>query len=82
MTIDMSRFYLVIRHGSNAANQSMCQRAVLGIVEADNKTEARELAESKWTVYNNQHLEILTADESTDEDWNAAQETVDAIYGE
>lgn len=37
--------YVVIRHGSNAFNQPMSSRSVLGVVEAKNKKEARETAE-------------------------------------
>lgn len=41
--------FIVVRHGSNAANQHMRMRKVLGTVEAANQ----------WTCYNNQRFEVI-----------------------
>lgn len=57
--------FIVVRHGSNAANQSMTLRKVLGTVEADNAAQAREMAGEKWTCYNNQHFELIDLDGRT-----------------
>lgn len=70
-----STHFLVIRHGANAANQSMLQRQVLGIVEAEDIHEARKLANDSWTVYNNQRLEIQTTEEASEEEWLLGQQS-------
>ena len=66
--------FLIKRHGSNSANQPVCQVAVLGIVEAESFAEARQLATQQFGCYNNQHLEILGEDEASTEGWNEAVE--------
>lgn len=73
--------YIVIRHGSNSANQSMCQEAVVGIIEANNKKEAKEEAYNKWTFYNNQYPEIKTFSEATKLEKEVAMEinAIDSI---
>ncbi len=48
----------VFRTGSNSANQNMTHRMWLGIVEADDKDQAKEVAEDTWTFYNNQFIEV------------------------
>lgn len=51
--------YIVLRHGSNKANQSMTQTAVIGSIEAKSREEARERFNDEnptVTVYANQHL--------------------------
>ena len=53
--------YLVTRHGSNAANQSMTPEAILGWVEAKNRTEAAEKAADRYTCYNNQFFSFKPA---------------------
>lgn len=55
----MSKTYIVVRHGSNAANQSMRNRMVLGTVTAETWAEAKSAAAEKWTFYNNQHSELI-----------------------
>ncbi len=80
--------YIVRRHGSNAANQSMTQIAVVGSVEAKNRKEAREkFTEENPTVavYNNQFLEFVPLSKATQEDQEAANECdvlneVDGVY--
>lgn len=49
--------YLIKRHGSNAANQSMTPVAILGWVEAQSQIAAIDAALARWTCYNNQHFE-------------------------
>lgn len=39
-TKDMTTKYLLIRYGANAANQSMCARMPVAIVDAPNRSEA------------------------------------------
>lgn len=51
--------WIVLRHGSNAANQSLCQTAVVGVVQARNKREAANKFAHSVTVYANQFLEFL-----------------------
>lgn len=67
--------YVVIRHGSNAFNQPMSSRSVLGVVEAKNKKEARETAEKKFTFYVNQRCEVICESKAKVSDWNAALES-------
>jgi hypothetical protein len=51
--------FIAIRYGSNAANQSMCNRAVIGVIVAESEDRAREVAEAEWTFYNNQYLSLI-----------------------
>lgn len=57
-TFDGSRTWIVTRHGSNAANQSMTPKLILGSVEAETETEARELASAEFHCYANQFLSL------------------------
>jgi hypothetical protein len=56
-----SYVYAVYRYGSNAANQSMCNKMVVGTIEAASRAEACRLMSDKVTVYRNQHLEAVPA---------------------
>jgi len=51
--------YAVYRHGSNAANQSMCPKMLVGTIEAINRKEACERMASRVTVYSNQWLSAI-----------------------
>lgn len=56
--------YTIFRHGSNAANQHLCERSAVCQVEARNRDAAVEEAldlekEGRFTLYANQHLEAL-----------------------
>ena len=65
--------YLVYRHGSNAANQSMTPVAAVAIVDAATEKDARNLAAECVNCYANQHLELVAESDLTDsqiEDWN------------
>ena len=66
--------YLILRHGSNGANQSMIQTMPVCFVEADNSDDAKNLALKKVTVYHNQQLEVLAEPEVDNDDWNNAVE--------
>ena len=48
--------YAIYRHGSNAANQSLCNKMIVGTITATNRKEACERMASRVTVYNNQWL--------------------------
>jgi hypothetical protein len=52
----MMRPYIVYRHGSNAANQSMTPLMPVGIWEADSREEAIRRAAMEVVIYANQHL--------------------------
>lgn len=62
--------YLIYRHGSNAANQSMTPKMAVGIVEADTYDEARRIAGEQVNCYANQHLELVAEDDADTDDWN------------
>lgn len=65
--------YLIYRHGSNAANQSMTPVAAVAIVDAASEADAIRIAGENLTCYNNQFFEaVLEADldENQCEDWN------------
>ena len=51
--------YVVYRHGSNAANQHMCNKIIVGTIEAANRKEACKLMHDRVTVYNNQWLSAI-----------------------
>jgi hypothetical protein len=66
--------YLVYRHGSNAANQSMTPTMAVAIIDAETEDAAREVARENVNCYANQYLEFVAESELTDdqaEDWNA-----------
>lgn len=66
--------YLIKRHGSNAANQSMLQTMVLGTVEAPDNEAARDLAKRRWTFYNNQRIEVIPLSRAAKTDRLQAEE--------
>ena len=66
--------FIVVRYGSNAANQSMCDRAVVGVVLAHDEDHARKIAAVEWTCYNNQHLVFLRPSEASYADKREAAE--------
>jgi hypothetical protein len=65
----MQRF-LIYRNGSNAANQSMCDRIAVAIVTANDAQEARSIAEENVLFYANQTSEAVTEEEADADDWN------------
>jgi len=53
--------YVIFRHGSNAANQSLCPVAIVATVEAKNRKEAKaseEYTDALASCYFNQFLEL------------------------
>ena len=56
-----SYVYAVYRYGSNAANQSRCNKMVVGTIEATSRAEACRLMADEVTVYHNQRLEAVPA---------------------
>jgi len=65
----MKRF-LIYRNGSNAANQSMCDRMAVAIVTAAYEDEARRIAEENVNFYANQTSEAVAEEEADKDDWN------------
>ncbi len=53
--------YVVYRHGSNAANQSMCNKRIVGTIKATSRKEACKLMAGRVTVCHNQRLEAVPA---------------------
>ncbi len=74
--------YIVKRHGSNAANQSMRMVAVLGTVKAHDYNAARKIATTRWSCYNNQHFELIDLDGRTRKADREAAEKADAAMQE
>lgn len=66
--------WIVTRHGSNAANQSMTPFAILGTVEAETEAEAMSIAAEKYHCYANQRLTLENWREADSEDCNIASE--------
>ncbi len=62
--------FLVYRNGSNAANQSMCNRMAVAIVTAEDASNARSIAEENVTFYANQSSEAVEESEADADDWN------------
>ncbi len=54
-----SYVYAVYRYGSNAANQSRCNKMLVGTIKAGNRAEACERMADEVTVYHNQHLKAV-----------------------
>ena len=63
--------YLIYRHGSNSANQSMCNTMAIAIVEAASKEAAIAIVAEDHTVYANQFLSAVPESKASREDWNA-----------
>ena len=66
--------YVAVRHGSNSANQSMCNRAVLFLVDAQDKRVAHSLVMEIETFYNNQRLELIPQSKASKADYMEALE--------
>lgn len=66
--------YLVIRHGSNGANQPMTQSMPICFVTASDADQARKLAAKRHTVYNNQFLQLVKEADCDPDEWNVAVE--------
>jgi hypothetical protein len=68
--------FIVVRHGSNSANQPMRHRAVIGVIVAKDEEQATEVAEAQpsFKCYNNQHLELIQAKDASRADKLEARE--------
>jgi hypothetical protein len=51
--------YVILRHGSNGANQHLTQTMVVGLIEARNRRAAVDAAADQWTCYNNQYFDPI-----------------------
>lgn len=65
----MSRF-LIYRHGSNAANQHLCNKMAVAIVRAESVEDARRVAEENVVFYANQTSEAVSEADADPADWN------------
>ena len=71
--------YVIYRHGSNKANQSMCNKAPVAVLEAPSRKAAIEQAfelknSGRFTVYNNQFLSAASRSQVPTDEFNAACE--------
>ena len=66
--------FIAVRHGSNAANQSMTMRRVIAVVIAPDEDSAEESVKANFTFYNNQNLELIPAVEASRQDKLAARD--------
>lgn len=89
--------YLIVRYGSNAANQHLCQRAPVAIVAAANQDEAKTKATKgevlasternfvletrEVSCYNNQHLQAIPRSRARASEWDSVLEQ-DAMFGD
>ena len=75
--------YAVYRHGSNAANQSLCNKMIVGTIQAGSREEACELMRDKVTVYNNQWLSAVPFSRLGKKDqWRAYERDLERIAWE
>jgi len=65
--------FLIYRHGSNAANQSMTPISAVAIVEAETPEAAKAIAAQDHTCYANQFFSAVAEADLTEEqceEWN------------
>lgn len=83
MATTRSTSYVIYRHGSNGANQSMTQVMSIGIYTGTGRTavareeDACEQAREDHTVYANQWLSAIPATRASIEEYEAAREHQD-----
>ena len=73
--------YAITRHGSNSANQSMCEAAEIDIISAHSKEAAVSFAykkahEGRYTLYANQTLSARPLSSLSKTDRQLLEETV------
>jgi hypothetical protein len=73
------RPYAIYRHGSNAANQSLCDKAAVDVIEAETRQAALNLAwersnDNFYTIYYNQFLSAVAFSRLSGENQRDAQE--------
>ena len=66
--------YIITRHGSNAANQSMAPTMIVGTIEAESGADAKRIAADKWTCYANQFVSAEPFDSASHDDRDEADE--------
>lgn len=66
--------YLVYRQGSNAANQSLCNKMPVAIVAATSRQEACRIARQNVTFYANQVSEAVPESKANVTDWSFVSE--------
>lgn len=71
--------YVIMRHGSNSANQSMCDSMAIDIIVAHDRREALEIAlrktaSGRYTLYTNQCLEAAPLSSLNKDDVTELQE--------
>lgn len=71
-----TRTYVIFRHGSDKANQPMCDVAVLGTVEAQSQDRALDRAwlSERWSIYANQYFTACPVSRCTASDVVEAEE--------
>lgn len=70
--------FVIFRHGSNAANQSMTQTMPVAIIEANNRDEAKQIALDTVKLYANQYLEARFASRCKRSEIEEAQQVMEA----
>ena len=80
MTTNKPTQFLIYRHGSNRANQSLCERMPVGVISARTRQEALENFVTEYpdvSVYANQYLSAVREADASVTDWNALAEEQD-----
>ena len=62
--------YLIYRHGSNRANQELCNKMAVAIVAATSRQEACRIAQQNVLFYPDQTAEAVPASKASRVDWN------------
>lgn len=67
--VDRVKTFVVVRHGANAANQSMTPKTVVAVVDAADAKQALDKAKAAggFTLYANQFLEAVAEEDCTEE---------------
>ncbi len=75
--------YIIARHGSNAANQSMTPRAVIGTVLETTRAKAEIEAVKRWVFYANQNVQAIPYSKASREDQRTAFEieAMEQVFG-
>jgi hypothetical protein len=71
--------YVILRHGSNGANQHLTQTMALGIVEAGSRRAAVDVASEHWTCYANQWFDPIAWSRASPWQRDAAYEADEAV---
>jgi hypothetical protein len=62
--------YLIYRHGSNRANQELCNKLPVAIVAATSRQEACRIARQSVIFYANQTAEAIPESKANATDWD------------